>query len=576
MLKLVLLGVSYASAQVTIPGVVYSPQHSSSYPLLSTDRVNAKKIATDINSDLKTIAPYYQLVRTMASTYRGVAITPIAATHNLLLYLGIPNTNDYQAQVDAAMEAVRDYPSTIGAIIMGSDDVGEITTPELINRIHDIRQRITQETTSDIRIGTAQRLEDWLNPELAANMTALGNAVDIVGVNYFPYLEPTFDIANPLDLIDVHWPLLQSRYPSTKLTIMETGFPTKLGPEYKVTANASLANAMHYYNAFKLSNYSPIGFYYTFFDSQTKDPNGDIGAFGLYTANGKTKGILPAWDTFQNESGVFSNTIPGACYSPFHLDSYPMNGVAHGSLSAGMDTDFKIMKQYVGAVRTYYSNYMGVDVTPIAAANNVPLFLGVFMTNENWYNTQFNAAVNAAVNYPTTVKAILIGNENVMPYGPYSASYINNQISTLRTSIATKSNGKVSVAIGTVQRISEWLNPSIRSDMLALAANSDIIGVNIYPFFDNSYQGSNPLVLLNALWNQMLAIYPASKLRLTETGFSTGGSPPPMAPRVIPSLTNAMQYYTALMNWQPSRGGGEVFWYTFFDLRANDRTQPLE
>ncbi|EQC36727.1 hypothetical protein SDRG_06162 [Saprolegnia diclina VS20] len=557
-----------AAAQSTVPGVVYFPDHRPGYPLSTRDRVNATAIALGIDADLALLAPHYQLLRTYRPAFHGVAITPIAARYDLHVYLGLDvGAIDYDKQVDAVIDALQTHPSTVDAIIVGSDSLQVVSTADLVSRIEALRSRVQSETSaSHVKLGTAQHLEDWLNPLLSANMSAVEAAVDVVGVNYFPGRDANFDIDDPVALINGHWPLLQALYPSTKLTITETGYPT-----------ASLADATTYFNAFKHSAYAALGFYYAFFDRQLRDPSGDVDAYGLYTVDGTSKKILPDLNAVQNESAVFSSVVAGACYSPFHLDSYPLNGVAHGSLAAGMDQDFEIMKKYVAVVRTYYSTYMGVDVTPIAAKNQVPLYLGVFMTDQTWYGDQVNAAIQGAVKYPSTVKAILVGNENVIPVGPYSASYISSQISYIRSQIAIQSNGKVnSVLLGTVQRVTDWLNPSLRTEMKNLADNSDIIGVNIYPFFDNSYDSSNPTVLLNALWDQMAAIYPASKLRLTETGFSTGGPPSPLSPRVVPSLNNAITYYTALSQWQPSQGGGELFWYTFFDLRADDRTQPQE
>ncbi|KDO16997.1 hypothetical protein SPRG_17518 [Saprolegnia parasitica CBS 223.65] len=268
---------------------------------------------------------------------------------------------------------------------------------------------------------------------------------------------------------------------------------------------------------------------------------------------------------------------PSACYSPFHLDSYPLQpweALDAPALAAGINEDFAQMKPYVHTVRTYYSKYHSVDVAPIAAANGVPVYLGVYMVHEPWYWLQVAAAIDGAVAYPETVRAVLVGNENVAPYGDFAAAYIANQVQHIKSEVANRTNGSIVVPVGTVQRITEWLNPAIRTEMLALADACDVIGVNIYPFFDNGYDALDPTALVTALWDQMLAIYPAHKLRLTETGYSTGGPSPSVAPRVVPSLDNAIKYYNALMQWTPSRGGGDIFWYSFYNLRDDDTTQP--
>ncbi|ETI38458.1 hypothetical protein F441_15672 [Phytophthora nicotianae CJ01A1] len=269
-----------------------------------------------------------------------------------------------------------------------------------------------------------------------------------------------------------------------------------------------------------------------------------------------------------------SPIVQGVCYSPFHNSEYPLNGGSAAGLDSAMDTDFNIMKNYVKVVRTYYSSFYGYDITPYAAKHNVQLYLGVFMTDESWYNDQVNAAIAAVRNYPDTIKAILVGNENIYPAGPYSPTDVLNRITALRARILSETGRTVN--IGTVQRHNEWTAISIRSTMLALAEGCDIVGVNIYPFFDASYTVSNPLAMLNGAWNNMLNIYPSDKVRLTEIGFPTAGAPPSFAPYNVPSLANSVSFYKAFLNWSPVSGGQEVFWFMFFDRRPDDNTMGIE
>nr|AIG55724.1 secreted protein [Thraustotheca clavata] len=278
-----------------------------------------------------------------------------------------------------------------------------------------------------------------------------------------------------------------------------------------------------------------------------------------------------------------SPILQSACYSPFHLDAYPLISsqvLNYSTLYPAIYNDFQLMQPYVNTVRTYYSNYYGIDVAPIAASANVPLYLGVFMTRASWYSSQVQSAITAGVNYTSTVKAILLGNENVAksPNDQYTPSEVADQIYYVRDQISKRSNGKASVPIGTVQKIGDWLDSDLnkRAEMQKLADACDIIGVNIYPFFSDGYDASNPMAILDKLWNQMLEIYPASKVRLTETGFSTGGNVVNANPPVVPNLDNSVNYYNALMKWTPKEGGGDVFWYTFFDLRSDDTTQQEE
>ncbi|RQM27641.1 hypothetical protein B5M09_011514 [Aphanomyces astaci] len=136
------------------------------------------------------------------------------------------------------------------------------------------------------------------------------------------------------------------------------------------------------------------------------------------------------------------------CYSPFHLAEYPLHGYESPYLlPAGMDADFKLMAQLgYTTVRTYYSNYYGYDIAPIAAKYGIQLYLGVYMTTESWYESQVTSAVNAAVNYPNTVQAILIGNENVAPYGTFTVEDIVTQMNFTRNRIFNQTNRTFPVA----------------------------------------------------------------------------------------------------------------------------------
>ncbi|KAG7396655.1 hypothetical protein PHYBOEH_001939 [Phytophthora boehmeriae] len=266
--------------------------------------------------------------------------------------------------------------------------------------------------------------------------------------------------------------------------------------------------------------------------------------------------------------------IQGACYSPFHNAEYPLNGGSNAAgLDAAMDNDFSIMKNYVTVVRTYYSTFYGYPVTPHAAKHGISLYLGVYMTDEGWYESQVSAAITAVRDYPNTIAAILVGNENIAPAGPYSAAQVSSRITALRSRILAETGR--TVRIGTVQRLTEWVDTSIQPAMIALANNCDIVGVNIYPFFDASYTARDPLAMLNGAWNKMLSLYSVEKVRLTEIGFPTAGAPPPFAPNNVPGLISSIAFYNAFLKWVPSSGGQEVFWFMFFDRRPDDNTMEL-
>ncbi|RHY62483.1 hypothetical protein DYB38_013641 [Aphanomyces astaci] len=219
-------------------------------------------------------------------------------------------------------------------------------------------------------------------------------------------------------------------------------------------------------------------------------------------------------------------------------------------------------------VRTFYSTYHGHDVAPIAAKYGLQLYLGVFMTTEDWYQKQVNSAVLAVQNYPDTIKSILVGNENIKREDPFNASFIASQINSIRLRIKNET-GRV-VPVGTVQRTPDWLqdDPSI----LAMADASDVIGVNIYPFYDVSFDPFQPQASLNGVWNAMAEKFGGDqKLLITETGWPTGGTPTFIAPNNIPSFNNAHLYYNAFMSWMQTHGRHGDVWYSMYDPRPEEK-----
>ncbi|ETO63353.1 hypothetical protein F442_18738 [Phytophthora nicotianae P10297] len=262
-------------------------------------------------------------------------------------------------------------------------------------------------------------------------------------------------------------------------------------------------------------------------------------------------------------------------YSAMHSTAYPLTDsdtLDTTALEEAINADMALIAQSFTHVRTFYSQFYGVGVTQYAAAHGIKLHLGIYMTDESWQQDQIDSAVAAVQDYPGTVEAILIGNENM--YTGTTASEIIAIATSIKEALGDAADG---ILFGTVQRSTEYLDTTYDDQINQLSESLDILGVNIYPFFDNSYDANNPAALLDAVWNAIAAKYPVSQMLMCETGFPTAGDPSTLSPDVTPSLDSSIQFFKAVTSWVPT--GGETslkFWFDFFDRRSDDTSVDVE
>lgn len=234
----------------------------------------------------------------------------------------------------------------------------------------------------------------------------------------------------------------------------------------------------------------------------------------------------------------------GICYDPMHNTAYPIGyeWFFKDKLRAAINADFVEMAKYATNVRTYYSQYYRIPVAEYAAMYGLMLDLGVFMTAADWQHAEIEAAIAAIQTYPNAIETVLVGNENLQNgVNPADTIGIVNPIKTTVGPVAA-----ARVKFGTVQRITDYVTSTYDAETTTLSANLDLLGVNIYPFFATSHDDVYPTALLDAQWNQMAAKFPANKMRLTETGFATTGSPSVSPPSAQPSVSSSVTYSTRL------------------------------
>ncbi|RHY27511.1 hypothetical protein DYB32_006727 [Aphanomyces invadans] len=248
-------------------------------------------------------------------------------------------------------------------------------------------------------------------------------------------------------------------------------------------------------------------------------------------------------------------------------------GVCYDSFDyANMDAHFTTIKTRFDAVRTYQTQNTligllwpngtnttvhvpdGPNAIDVAARNNLLIYAGVWIRSP-FYDVDLQAAIDGATRHPEAVKAILIGNED-----------LSNGLS-LRTMIDTINDAKAKIRavpglehipIGTVQTDGDWLKyPS-------LANVCDVVGVNMYAFFD-PYDFStinNVIPHLSHRWQAMASRF-GKKALLTETGWPTDGGGPFRNHQA--SMEAAIRHFWDVQDWMDvNKNGGEHPMYFMF------------
>lgn len=275
---------------------------------------------------------------------------------------------------------------------------------------------------------------------------------------------------------------------------------------------------------------------------------------------GEKEGVVEM-DAIQamTESEVRFNAGPdgklGVCYDPAHNPAFP------GDVARAFAEDFARISNHFRLVRTFYAVYYGTEVMPFITKAGLKAALGVSIANGR-AEEEKAAAIRAYHANPDSIAAIYVGNEDLMPVGPFTADELIGHIQDLR-------NAGVKCPIGTAQRINEWVSPGPEIDKLA--GHCDVIGVNLYPFFSSPHNDgeawqltTQPIENCKGQFNAVTGRFPGQewKVRVTETGWPTGGE------RNFaghdPSLEMSAKYFHDWVGWACSMGS-DSYYYTAYD-----------
>ncbi|RHY71352.1 hypothetical protein DYB26_000375 [Aphanomyces astaci] len=232
------------------------------------------------------------------------------------------------------------------------------------------------------------------------------------------------------------------------------------------------------------------------------------------------------------------------------------SGICYDSFQAigNVDAHFTFLKGKFGAVRTYQTSVANqVNLIDAAAKAGLQVAAGVWLRGPIAFEDDLKAAVDGVKRHPTNVMAVYVGNED-LDHG-WSAEQVVDKIRVVRAAFAAQGLGNV--PIGTVQTDGQFLaNPD-------LAAACDVVGVNIYPFFDSSaFSMLFPVDNLDKRYAAMVRTF-GQKVRLTETGWPSAGI---SQGNYVSSRANARQYFKDYEVWVAGLTGASSQWPFYFQF----------
>ncbi|RHY92234.1 hypothetical protein DYB37_007142 [Aphanomyces astaci] len=251
-------------------------------------------------------------------------------------------------------------------------------------------------------------------------------------------------------------------------------------------------------------------------------------------------------------------------------------GVCYDSFDyANMDAHFTTIKSRFDAVRTYQTQNTllgllwpngtnttvhvpdGPNSIDVAARHNLLIYAGVWIRSP-FFEADLQAAIDGASRHPASVKAILIGNEDLS-----NGLSLQTMVDTINEAKARirATPGLEHIPVGTVQTDGDWIKyPS-------LAAVCDVVGVNMYAFFD-PYDFStinNVIPHMNHRWQAMVSRF-GKKALLTETGWPTDGGGPFRNHQA--SIESAIKHFWDVQDWMDTNGGEHPMYFMFHDNPA--------
>lgn len=246
----------------------------------------------------------------------------------------------------------------------------------------------------------------------------------------------------------------------------------------------------------------------------------------------------------------------GICYDPLHV------GPTVFSAETIANDMIQIKANGFTHVRTFESTYgNGIEMGPLITQAGLIAALSVRLQGETQEEShhQLMSAVEAAKT--GNAAYIFIGNENLA----HQDSVPQQMLEYIQYA---KANVPSHVLVGTVQRNTEFLDPNRRNltGFDNLLNQSQIVGVNVHPFFSPNLDFNDAINNVRDQWNAVVANYGsvAHKLALTEVGWPSGGINDDVGGN-YGSVQAAERFYSDFASWSMPLAQDRTYYFQMYD-----------